>query len=132
MSLGKRRSAGSKTNGVDFSRASHIGLRKMNKYRASIALQLCSYTALMIAAAAAASASFDCNRARYPDEYAICANSELADLDILVARGYAYLKSTQGAFAADTVGVPFWKARHACGSDLACIRQREVQARAAS
>ena len=100
----------------------------MNKYRASIALQLCSYTALMIAAAAAASPSFDCNRARYPDEYAICANSELADLDILVARGYAYLKSTQGAFAADTVGVPFWKARHACGSDLPCIRQREVQA----
>ena len=60
-------------------------------------------------AANAGSPSFDCNKARLPDEFAICSSSQLAELDNLVAAGYAFLKSTQGRPAADQVGIPFWR-----------------------
>jgi len=79
-------------------------------------------------AANAQSPSFDCNRARLPDEFAICRSSQLAELDNLVAAGYAFLKSTQGRPAADQVGIPFWRLRQSCRSDEACIRQRQIEA----
>ena len=56
---------------------------------------------------------------------------ELAKLDNVATRGYLYVKESQGRNAADAIGVPFWKARHACGSDPECIRQRQLQAIAA-
>ena len=46
--------------------------------------------------AAAQSPSFDCTKARLPDEIAICRTPELAELDDVIAAAYAYLKSTQG------------------------------------
>jgi uncharacterized protein len=76
----------------------------------------------------AQSPSFDCNRARLPDEFAICRSSQLAELDNLVAAGYSFLKSTQGRPAADQVGIPFWRRRQSCQSDEACIRQRQIEA----
>jgi uncharacterized protein len=39
--------------------------------------------------AAAGNPSFDCDRARHPVEMLICADDELAALDIAVARAYA-------------------------------------------
>ncbi len=76
----------------------------------------------------AQSPSFDCNKARLPDEFAICRSSHLAELDNLVAGRYAFLKSTQGRPAADQVGIPFWRLRQSCQSDEACIRQRQIEA----
>jgi uncharacterized protein len=86
------------------------------------------YYYVMIAVGAAATPSFDCNKARYPDEIAICASPELADLDNQVAKGYAYVKSTQGGQLADALGIPLWRARQGCGADPDCIRQRQIQA----
>jgi hypothetical protein len=59
----------------------------------------------------AQSPSFDCRKARLPDEFAICHSSQLIELDNLVAAGYVFLKSTQGRPAADQVGIPFWRLR---------------------
>ena len=78
--------------------------------------------------AAARSPSFDCNRARFPDEIAICRTPELAELDNIIAAAYAYLKSTRGRAYADQVEIPFWRLRQACQYDTGCIRQVQVQA----
>jgi uncharacterized protein len=78
--------------------------------------------------AAAQSPSFDCNKARLPDEFVICGTPQLAELDNLVAAGYAYLKSTRGRPFADEVGIPFWRLRQACQSDPNCIRERQIEA----
>ena len=75
--------------------------------------------------------SFDCSRARYDDEFKICSTPELAKLDKLTTSGYLYIKTSEGVSSADAVRVPFWKARHACGSDPDCIRKRQLQAIAA-
>ena len=72
--------------------------------------------------------SFDCGKARFSDELTICRSPQLAELDNLVAAGYAFLKSTQGRSAADQVGIPLWRSRQSCQSDEACIRQREIEA----
>ncbi len=76
----------------------------------------------------AQSPSFDCSKARYPDEVAICRNPELAELDDVAAAAYAYLKSTRGRAFADEIGIPFWRLRQACQYDIACIRQRQIEA----
>jgi uncharacterized protein len=76
----------------------------------------------------AQSPSFDCNKANLPDEIAICRSSQLAELDNLVAAGYAFLKSTQGRPAADRVGFPFWRLRQSCQWDEPCIQQRQIEA----
>ena len=78
--------------------------------------------------AAAQSPSFDCNRARLPDEVAICRSPELSELDNIIAAAYAYLKSTRGIGYADQVGIPFWRLRQACQYDTGCIRQVQLQA----
>jgi uncharacterized protein len=79
-------------------------------------------------AANAQNPSFDCNKARLPDEFAICRTPQLAELDNLVAAGYAFLKSTGGRPFADEIGIPLWRLRQACGSDIDCIRQRQIEA----
>jgi tetratricopeptide (TPR) repeat protein len=78
--------------------------------------------------ASAQSPSFDCNKARFPDELAICRNPELAELDNVAAAAHAYLKSTRGRAFADEIGIPFWRLRQACQYDAACIRQRQIEA----
>ena len=76
----------------------------------------------------AQSPSFDCSKARLPDEITICRTPELAELDNSIAAAYAYLKSTRGRGYADQVGIPFWRLRQACQYDTGCIRQVQVQA----
>ena len=51
--------------------------------------------------AAAQSPSFDCTKARLPDEIAICRTPELAEFDNTIAAAYAYLKTTRGRAYAD-------------------------------
>ena len=83
---------------------------------------------LSVGAANGQTPSFDCSKARLPDERAICRSPQLAELDNLVAAGYAFLKSTQGRPFADQVGIPYWRLRQACQSDEACIGQRQMEA----
>jgi uncharacterized protein len=78
--------------------------------------------------ATAESPSFDCGKARLPDEIAICRTPELAEFDNVIASAYAYLKSTRGRAYADQVGIPFWRLRQACRYDAGCIRQVQIQA----
>jgi uncharacterized protein len=77
---------------------------------------------------AAQSPSFDCGKARHPDELAICSMPALAQLDTIVAAGYAFLKAQHGRPFADQIGIPTWRMRQACQSDTDCIFARQVEA----
>src|ERR1700722_1854190 len=88
----------------------------------------CGLSCVSCHSAAAQSPSFDCGKARLPDEIAICRTPELAELDNIIAAAYTYLKSTRGRAYADQVGIPFWRLRQACQYDTGCIRQVQVQA----
>ena len=61
------------------------------------------------ALAAAASPSYDCKKARTLSEIEICRSPRLAELDNILAAGYAFIKTTQGRPAADAIGIPYWK-----------------------
>jgi len=89
----------------------------MRRHALSIVL---ASTCLWTQMAASQSPSFDCSKARYPDEIAICRTPELAELDDVAAAAYAYLKSTRGRVFADGIGIPFWRLRQACQYDVAC------------
>ena len=78
--------------------------------------------------AAAQAPSFDCSKARTPDELVICATPKLAEMDMLAAAGYAFLKATRGGQFADQVGLTYWRLRLACGSDPSCILRRQIEA----
>jgi uncharacterized protein len=83
---------------------------------------------LLVLPTAEAGPSFDCRKARYPDEFAICSSPDLAELDNIIAAGYAYLKTRFGRRYADEIGIPAWRMRQNCQSDTYCIRQRQIQA----
>jgi uncharacterized protein len=99
--------------------------------RSNALILVVSTSCIWSQAATAQSPSFDCSKARYPDEFVICSTPQLADLDNLIAAAYAYLKSTRGRPYADQVGIPFWRLRQACQSNPSCIRQRQIEALAA-
>ncbi len=71
--------------------------------------------------------SFDCNKARTPSEIEICRSPRLAELDNILAAGYAFIKTTQGRPAADAIGIPYWKAIAQCNGDEGCIAQRQSE-----
>jgi uncharacterized protein len=90
---------------------------------------LCTVLACAFCSVSAAqSPSFDCRKARLPDEIAICRTPELAELDNVVSAAYAYLKTTRGRAYADQIGIPFWRLRQECQYDTACIRLVQTQA----
>ena len=60
-------------------------------------------------APAAVRPSFDCNKARTASELEICRTADLAELDNILAAGYAFIKTTRGRPAADAIGIPYWK-----------------------
>ena len=72
--------------------------------------------------------SFDCKKVKMPDERAICSDAELSRLDNLVVSGYNYLRSRYGAQFAEAIGKPLWRARQACGSNISCIKQKQIAA----
>jgi len=88
----------------------------------------CAFSSICANPATAQSPSFDCGKARLPDEIAICQTPELAQLDNVVAAAYAYLKTTRGRAYADQIGIPTWRLRQACQSEASCIRQRQTEA----
>ncbi|NKJ47540.1 hypothetical protein CIC12_12465 [Burkholderia sp. SG-MS1] len=84
-------------------------------------------TLFMLAAFAAGSAcaaSFDCHRARLPDEKAICASRQLSELDVEMSVRYQMLT---GLVAMGTRGnmqdeqQAWLKSRQACGRDHVCL-----------
>ena len=75
----------------------------------------------------AASPSFDCRKARTPSEIQICRSPRLAELDNILAAGYAFLKTTQGRPTADAIGVPYWRMIAQCEGDEGCIARRQAE-----
>lgn len=79
---------------------------------------------LALVAAPAAAASFDCARARAPDERAICADRALNDQDVrlatwLDALGRIQLMGANGVMRDDQRA--WLAARRRCGADRACL-----------
>ena len=71
--------------------------------------------------------SFDCNKARTPSEIEICRSPRLAELDNILAAGYAFLKTTQGRPTADAIGIPYWRLIAQCEGDEGCIARRQTE-----
>jgi S1-C subfamily serine protease len=84
-----------------------------------------SLDGIVAALAVAASPSFDCNKARTPSEIEICRSPRLAELDNILAAGYAFIKTTQGRPAADAIGIPYWRLIAQCEGDATCIAGRQ-------
>ena len=78
-----------------------------------------------------ATPSFNCLGATQPDELAICATPELARLDRAVVEGYERMLRTDGGGAAKSVAEPLLGRRHACGTDIDCIKRVQLTAIAA-
>jgi hypothetical protein len=76
----------------------------------------------------AATPSFNCANATYPDERAICSSTELSQLDTVLVAGYEYVRSRYGDQYAKTINAPLFQARRACESNLTCIKERQLAA----
>ncbi len=77
-----------------------------------------------LVAGPASAASFDCTRARVPDERAICADRRLNDQDVRMATWLEVLGDVQlmGANAAMRDAQREWlAARHRCGGERTCL-----------
>ncbi|WP_165184424.1 lysozyme inhibitor LprI family protein [Caulobacter soli] len=75
---------------------------------------------------AAHAASFDCARARAPDEKAICANTALNDKDVKMSVLYDINKRTLamgGRGALQDAQVQWLKDRRGCGANRACLNR---------
>lgn len=98
-------------------------------------LSLLAVTVLLGAAVGAEAASFDCTKAKTPDEIAICVTPALSDLDVQMATLYGVrmqipmLMGARGAAQDEQRG--FLAARGQCGGNVACI-QSAYQQRIAS
>lgn len=79
---------------------------------------------LTLCTASAFAASFDCGRARLPDEKAICASRQLSEMDVEMAVRYQMLT---GLVAMGTRGdmqdaqQAWLKSRSACGGNQSCL-----------
>ena len=76
--------------------------------------------------ARAATPSFDCAKARTATEIQICQSPRLAELDNVLAAGYAFLKTTRGRPAADQIGIPYWRIIGQCDGDQQCIGRGQI------
>jgi uncharacterized protein len=87
--------------------------------------RLCLTFALFALASPACAASFDCAKARAPDEKAVCANRRLSELDVKMATLYQVdtrlvAMGQRGDIQDAQV---LWLTRRArCGRDVACIK----------
>ena len=72
--------------------------------------------------------SFDCTKARAPDEFAICSSVELSELDKAVTAGFEYVRAANGDLVARQINMPLFQGRQACGSDVSCIKEKQVTA----
>ncbi|OSI77975.1 superinfection immunity protein [Bradyrhizobium canariense] len=72
--------------------------------------------------------SFDCRRARFADEIAVCGDPELARLDRMIGQGYQDMVAKFGDGPARSVAAPLLAARRACQSDVGCIKNAQLSA----
>ena len=70
--------------------------------------------------------SFDCNHARYQDEFTICNDQKLSELDQIASRGYGQIKGERRSVAQDFL-LSSLRTRHACGSNKLCILDTQDQ-----
>jgi uncharacterized protein YecT (DUF1311 family) len=79
--------------------------------------------------ASGARPSFDCSKAKRPDEQAICSNDELANGDQQTTNAFTSLRRRpETAKAALDAARAFLNARHACGPSIDCIREAQKDA----
>ena len=71
--------------------------------------------------------SFDCASASRLDERAICANDQLAALDLIADEGYKYLRIHQGKSFANKLNLPLIKQRQACSDNVLCIKKIQIE-----
>jgi uncharacterized protein len=87
-------------------------------------LQSALFMIATLGAGAACAASFDCARARLPDEKAICASRQLSEMDVEMSVRYQMLT---GLVAMGTRGdmqdeqQAWLRSRQACGRDDSCL-----------
>ena len=77
-----------------------------------------------LTASSASAASFDCGKARAPDEKAICATLSLNDQDVRMAELYRIVRKVvpMGARGAIMDDQAVWlRDRRRCGADRACL-----------
>ncbi|MCC8954392.1 hypothetical protein H8B02_13315 [Bradyrhizobium sp. Pear77] len=72
--------------------------------------------------------SFDCAKANYADEFAICSNPELSQLDGQVVAAYDYVRGHGGEQAARATRDRSLRARRSCGPDIGCIKRVQIEA----
>src|SRR5664279_1243089 len=68
----------------------------INTFRGTIEQNMRQAAPGQISQQRAGQPSFDCAKATYPDEHAICSNPELSELDKAVAAGFEYLRRSKG------------------------------------
>jgi hypothetical protein len=71
--------------------------------------------------------SFDCSKARWPDEKTICEDRRLSDLDRLIGSAYTTARDRFGRQINQRVG-HFLTKRHQCGSEKLCILDAQLEA----
>jgi uncharacterized protein len=75
--------------------------------------------------ASAQSPSFDCAKARLPDEKAVCSDEKLAQLDVTIATGLKQVSADQAKSAREDA-ITGLTDRHACGSNKVCILDNQA------
>jgi uncharacterized protein len=95
-----------------------------SKYQ--LAILIVSAPLAVASSAHSATPSFDCAKARTATEIQICQSPRLAELDNVLAPGYAFLKSTRGRAAADQIGIPYWRLITQCDGGQECIGRRQI------
>lgn len=99
-------------------------MNKQRNHRIGHHLRVALLAAMTAGSVPASAASFDCNRARLPDEKAICASRQLSELDVEMSVRYQML---MGLVAMGTRGdmgeqqQSWLSARKKCGAREACL-----------
>ena len=86
--------------------------------------QICPPDPTPVSVGTAVAPSFDCQRARYSDEIAICQDPKLAQMDLNLARLYTGLRSVavpRERKLLDADQTNWFNQRRACGADVRCI-----------
>lgn len=99
-------------------------MNKQRNHRTGHHLRLALLATIIAGSVPASAASFDCHRARLPDEKAICASRQLSELDVEMSVRYQML---MGLVAMGTRGdmgeeqQSWLSARKKCGANEACL-----------
>jgi uncharacterized protein len=91
----------------------------------AVSLLLAALAPATAAWAGGAGPSFDCRKARLPDEKTICADPKLAELDQAIAIAYAKVPAEMRSDAKSVMQDDL-KDRRACGSNRLCILDHQV------